>query len=89
MVYRDIREIRDSIRVGMPVIGEGGDQLGTVKEVLGEDFRVDRALEPDITVPYANVESVNETGVMLNVPASSANVAVDPGAPLSRPPHAP
>jgi hypothetical protein len=89
VAYRDIREIRSQMRLGMPVVGEGGRRLGTVKELLGEGFRVDRSLEPDITVPYDEVETVNETGVMLAVPSDDANPAIDPGAPMTRPPHAP
>ncbi|HET7036242.1 MAG TPA: DUF2171 domain-containing protein [Thermomicrobiaceae bacterium] len=89
MVYRDFREIRNQMRVGMPVVGDDGERVGTVKEMLGQGFRVDRSLEPDITVSYNQVETVNKTGVMLNVAGGDANVAVDPGAPLTRPPHAP
>lgn len=89
MPRHDDREIRESMRVGLPVVGSDGDKVGTVKEVLSEGFRVDRSLELDITVPYDLVETVNATGVTLSVPGSEANVAVDPGAPLTRPPHAP
>lgn len=89
MAEHDFREIRDQMRVGMPVVGDDGDTVGRVKAILGDGFRVDRSLEPDITVSYNTVETVNASGVMLNVPGSQANVAVDPGAPLTRPPHAP
>jgi hypothetical protein len=89
MPMHDYREIRDSLRVGMPVVGDDGDEVGTVKELLNDGFRVDRSLAPDFTVSYDRVATVNETGVTLNVPGSEANIAVDPGVPLTRPPHAP
>lgn len=33
--------------VGSPVYGEGGDQLGKVKEVRGQYFKVDARMQPD------------------------------------------
>lgn len=72
----DFAEIRARMRVGTPVVANDERKIGTVKELFGDGFRVDRPLNPDITLPYSTVESANETGVLLNLPASLATAGV-------------
>jgi hypothetical protein len=72
MVAEDFDEIRSRMRVGSPVVANDSRTIGTVKELFGDGFRVDRPLNPDITLPYSAVETVNETGVLLNLPANLA-----------------
>ena len=77
MTYRDLDQLRARIRPGIPVVGENGDQVGTVKAALADGLCVDRRLKFDLLIPYENVDSVKQTGVMLNVLTSDADVMVE------------
>lgn len=55
------------IETGMEVVGVDGDYVGRVKEVRDSNFRVDRKMQPDITVTFGAIQGVNGDQVILNV----------------------
>jgi len=58
---------RFPIAEGMEVVGVDGDYVGRVKEVRDSNFRVDRKMQPDITVTFGAIQGVNGDQVILNV----------------------
>ncbi|MFN8636463.1 MAG: hypothetical protein U0893_21660 [Chloroflexota bacterium] len=46
------------ILVGMGVVGTDGEVVGTVKEVRGADFLVDRPFARDVYVPIEFVQAI-------------------------------
>ena len=57
------------LRPGMRVVGSDDDGVGEVKEVRGQDFLVDRAMQRDVYVPFSAVQDVAGGRVVLNLPA--------------------
>jgi hypothetical protein len=57
------------VRNGMLVVGSDGDTIGTVKEVRGHDFLVDRAAAPDLYVPFSALRDLTGDRITLGVPA--------------------
>ncbi len=62
-----------NVNVGMSVVGSEGDTVGTVKEVRGTDFLVDRRMQRDVYVPLDAVQSVTADTVALNIPAAQVD----------------
>lgn len=59
--------LHDQIHEGMPVVGSNGDSIGTVKEIRGNDFLVDRPVARDVYVPFSACQTMTGNRVMLNV----------------------
>lgn len=59
------RGSQDSIAVGAPVYTPEGNQLGTVKEVRGQFFKVDARMQPDYWLRTDTVRSASAGQVML------------------------
>jgi hypothetical protein len=57
---------------GMPVLGREGDLIGTIQEIRSYDFRVARAGQPDVYVPFGAALAVNG-GVLLDIPARAVD----------------
>jgi hypothetical protein len=60
------------IRPGMEVIGRDGENVGEVKEILSNDFLVDRSMARDVYIPF---QACNITGgqIRLNVRADEVD----------------
>jgi hypothetical protein len=58
---------RWQIRETMDVVGSDGEKVGTVKEVRGADFLLDRPLARDLFVPFSAVRTVDGERVLLGV----------------------
>ncbi len=58
-----------AVRAGMVAVGSDGGIIGTVREVRGEDFLVERTLARDVYVPLGAVRAIMENLVELDVPA--------------------
>lgn len=56
---------RWQIRDTMEVVGSDGEHVGKVVEVRGTDIRVERAMRPDIFIPFVEVQTVDGDRVML------------------------
>ncbi|MGE3267939.1 MAG: BON domain-containing protein [Chloroflexota bacterium] len=54
------------VRETMDVIGSDGKTVGTVKEVRGTDFLLDRPMERDLYVPFSAIQTVDGERVMLS-----------------------
>jgi hypothetical protein len=52
----------DQVRVGMTVTSLDGERLGTIKEVRGQEFLLNRPLARDLWVPLASVMATGEHG---------------------------
>ena len=59
----------NQVRPGMKVIGANGSEIGTVKELRGDSFLVDRRLHRDVWVPLSAVSSVAANDITLTVVA--------------------
>ncbi|MDP9381187.1 MAG: DUF2171 domain-containing protein [Chloroflexota bacterium] len=57
------------VSAGMVTVGSDGGIVGTVREVRGGDFLVERTLARDVYVPYGAVRAVVEDLIELDVPA--------------------
>ncbi len=55
------------VRADMIAVGSEGGIVGTVRELRGEDFLVERTLARDIYVPFGAVRTVLEDLVGLDV----------------------
>src|SRR5579884_2515127 len=55
------------IHPGMQVVGANGQNIGSIKEVRGGEFLVNRRMHRDVWVPFSAVVSVVENDVTLNV----------------------
>lgn len=60
------------IRSGMEVIGSDGEHIGTVKEIRGNDFLIDRDLARDVYAPMS-AGSVSGERVRLNIRSEEVN----------------
>jgi hypothetical protein len=58
---------RWQIRETMDVVGADGEKIGTVKEVRGADFLLDRPMARDLFVPFGAVRTVDGERVMLAI----------------------
>jgi hypothetical protein len=58
---------RWQIRETMDVVGADGEKIGTVKEVHGTDFLLDRPMARDLFVPFGAVRTVDGERVMLAI----------------------
>jgi hypothetical protein len=56
-----------TVATGAAVFGSDLDQIGTVKEVRGDAFLVDRSMQRDVWVPAVAVKSISDVGVVLDV----------------------
>lgn len=56
-----------AVRREMQVAGSDGQSIGTVKEVRGADFLVDRSMQRDVYVPFSAVRDISGGRVTLNV----------------------
>lgn len=61
---------RWQIRDTMDVVGSDGEKVGTVKEVHGTDFLLDRPTARDLFVPFSAVQTVDGERVMLGIRAA-------------------
>lgn len=52
---------------GMHVVDVDGGNLGRVKEVRSNDFKIDRRHAPDVFVHYADIESVDGDTIKLKL----------------------
>lgn len=73
----------------MTVIGNDGEEVGKIKEIFTDSFRVDRRLQLDVTLSFETIETIIEDAVMLNIPAWGVGDTIDDDIPATRPPHAP
>ena len=51
--------------VGMRVFTVDGDELGTVKEVVGDRFKVDASMQPDYWLPTRSINAITDQDVQL------------------------
>ncbi len=63
---------RNEIHKGMQVVGSQGKPVGTVKEVRGSDFLVDRPAARDVYAPFS-AANISGQQVRLNVPAADVD----------------
>jgi hypothetical protein len=59
----------DELHPGMKVVGANGGEVGTIKEVRGDSFLVDRRMQRDVWVPLSAVAGTLENNVTLNIVA--------------------
>ena len=52
----------DQITVGAAVVTIDGERIGTIKEVRGEEFLIDRPMARDYWVPFSAVVRAGPTG---------------------------
>jgi hypothetical protein len=64
--------MQGQLREGMDVVGRDGGHIGTVKEVRGNEFLVDRPMARDIFVPFSAC-NVSGGQVQLNVRANEVD----------------
>lgn len=64
---------RSQIKEGFEVVGPDMSHIGSVKEVRGSDFLVDRSMQRDVYVPFDAVMSVAETRVVLGIQADQVD----------------
>lgn len=50
----------DQVHVGMAVTSLDGEPIGTVKEIKGDEMRLDRPLARDLWVPLSSVMATEE-----------------------------
>jgi hypothetical protein len=68
----------EQVRPGMDVVGFDGEPVGTVKDVRGSDFLVDRPLARDVYVPIDAVQViVTATGTEAGHPRIILTVRAD------------
>lgn len=54
-----------TLPIDAPVFTADGKQLGTVREVRGDAFKVDVAMQPDYWLPFSSVATAGADGVRL------------------------
>lgn len=64
---------RWQIRETMDVVGSDGEKIGTVKQVHGTDFHLDRPMGRDLFVPFSAVRTVDGERVMLSIRATEVD----------------
>jgi len=52
---------------GMVVLSSEGKEVGKVKEIREHDFLLDRAVAPDIYLPYTTADNVEGEAIALNI----------------------
>jgi hypothetical protein len=53
---------------GARVITSDGDELGKVKEIVGNCFKVDVSMQPDFWLGMDTITSLNASEVLLSIP---------------------
>lgn len=57
------------VQAGMRVVGSDMSNVGNVKDVRNNDFLVDIPMQRDVYVPFSAIQTVDENGVVLNIPS--------------------
>lgn len=70
---------RDQVHRGMGVVDSHADPIGTIVEIRGDDFLVDRPLARSVYVPFDVIRGVSRAHVALQIPASQVDNMGWPG----------
>lgn len=64
------QNFKSQLHEGLDVLSADGQKLGTIKDIRSNEFTLNRAMHPDLLIPFSSIRNVTNQQVHLSVPAN-------------------